>query len=233
LVPPKEYLPRLRAITKRHGVLLIADEVMSGWGRAGDWFAVENGGWQGGGAEAIVPDILTTAKGITGAYVPLGLTATTEEIAQHFELNYFAHGHTYEAHPLTLGPAVAAIDEYRRLGLIERSRALGAELGRKLSAIKERHPSVGDVRGRGLFWAVELVKDRAQKTPFSTPRDKLDGKPLIIDQVTAKMMSLGVSCLGWVSHLVVAPPLIVSEAELEQGLRALDEALAIADGAIG
>jgi taurine--2-oxoglutarate transaminase len=219
---------KLRALTKRHGVLLIADEVMTGWGRTGDWFAVN----QGGGADAIVPDILCTAKGITGAYVPLGLTATTDEIADFFNERYFAHGHTYEAHPLTLAPATAAIREYKRLGLIERSRAMGEVLGVKLAALKEKHPSVGDVRGRGLFYAVELVKDRVKKTPFNTQQEKLDGKPLMVDQVTAKMMSLGVSCLGWISHLVVAPPLIVTEAELDEGLRALDEALAIADAAV-
>ena len=178
---------------------------------------------------------MCTAKGITGAYVPLGLAATTDEIADYFDDHYFAHGHTYEAHPLTLAPATAAIREYKRLGLIERSRAMGETLGVKLAALKEKHPSVGDVRGRGLFYAVELVKDRAHAkvtTPFNTQEEKLSGKPLMVDQVTAKMMSLGVSCLGWVSHLVVAPPLIVTEAELDEGLRALDEALSISDAAL-
>src|SRR5262249_44708237 len=156
-----EYLPRLREITKRHGVLLIADEVMTGWGRTGDWFAI----YRDGGHDGVVPDILTTAKGITGAYVPLGLTATTEEIAAYFDEHYFAHGHTYEAHPLTLGPAVAAIREYKRMNLLERSRALGEKLGMRLSQLKEKHKSVGDVRGRGLFWAVELVKDRSTREP--------------------------------------------------------------------
>src|SRR5262249_44301964 len=159
---------------------------------------------------------LTTAKGITGAYIPLGLTATTQEIAAHFQDHYFAHGHTYEAHPLTLGPAVAAIGEYKRLGLLERSRDLGEKLGAKLRALQAKHRWVGDVRGGGLFWAVELVKDRPTKEPFATAREKLDGKPLVIDQVTAKMMSLGVPCLGWISHLVIAPPLIISEAELDE-----------------
>ncbi len=224
LVPPKEYLPRLRALTKRHGVLLIADEVMTAWGRTGDWFACDH--------DEVVPDILTTAKGITGAYVPLGLTATTDEIASYFDEHYFAHGHTYEAHPLTLGPAVAAIAEYRRLGLLERSKKMGAIVGEKLNALKSRHSSIGDVRGRGLFWAVDLVRDRSAKTPFNTQREKLDGKPLIIDQVTAKMLSLGVACMGWVSHLVIAPPLIITEAEIDQGIAALDEALKIADSAL-
>jgi taurine--2-oxoglutarate transaminase len=223
LVPPKEYLPRLREITRRRGVLLIADEVMTGWGRTGDWFAVDRDG--------VVPDILTTAKGITGAYIPLGLTATTEEIAAYFDEHYFAHGHTYEAHPLTLGPAVAAIREYRRLGLLEKSRAQGERLGARLREIAARHPAVGDVRGRGLFWAVELVRDRAQKTPFATQAEKLAGKPLVIDQVTAKLAALGVYCVGWVSHLVIAPPLVITDEELEGGLRALDEALTVADAA--
>jgi taurine--2-oxoglutarate transaminase len=223
LVPPKEYLPRLREITKKHGVLLIADEVMSGWGRTGDWFAVQHDG--------VVPDILTTAKGITGAYVPLGLTATTEAIAKHFDDHYFAHGHTYEAHPLTLGPAVAAIHEYKRLNLLERARTVGETIGAKLRELQKKHECVGDVRGRGMFWAVELVADRASKKAIGTQQDKVEGKPLLIDQVTGKMMQLGVSCVGWVSHLVIAPPLIITEAEIDRGVKALDEALSIADAA--
>src|SRR5258706_13391048 len=107
---------------------------MSAWGRTGSWFAVDHDG--------VVPDILPTAKGITGAYVPLGLTATTEEIADYFEDHYFAHGHTYEAHPITLGPAVAAIREYKRLNLLERSKQMGEALGGKLRALKEKHPSI-------------------------------------------------------------------------------------------
>ena len=118
LVPPPEYFPRLRQICDRHNVLLIADEVMSGWGRTGQWFAVDN--WN------VQPDILVTAKGITSAYVPLGLCATTARIAEHFDDHYFAHGHTYEAHPMTLAPAVATIHEMQRLNLVERSRTMGS-----------------------------------------------------------------------------------------------------------
>jgi len=224
LVPPKEYLPRLREITKKHGVLLIADEVMSGWGRTGDWFAVDHDG--------VLPDILVTAKGITSAYVPLGLTATTDEVARFFDDNFFAHGHTYESHPLMLAPATATIREYKRLDLIARARQMGELMGAKLRALAEKHPSVGDVRGRGLFWAVELVRDRTTKAPFGTAREKYEGKPLVVDQVTAKMGALGVTCVGWISHLVIAPPLIITEAEIDQGIAAMDEALAIADAAM-
>ncbi len=221
LVPVPEYLPRLREITKKHGVLLIADEVMSAWGRVGEWFAVDHWG--------VRPDLLTTAKGITGAQVPLGLTATTAEVHDAFRDRYFPHGHTYEAHPLTLAPAVAAIGEYRRLGLLEKSRRDGEYLLRRLGEIRDAHPSVGEVRGLGLFAAVELVKNRATREPFNTEDDKLAGRPLVVEQVTAAMMKEGVFCVGWVSHLVIAPPLIVTREELDRALDVLDRSLVVAD----
>ena len=221
IVPVPEYLPRIREITRKHGVLLIADEVMSAWGRVGEWFAVDH--WK------VVPDILTTAKGITGAYVPLGLTATTPAVHDAFRDRYFPHGHTYEAHPLTLGPAVVAIEEYRRLGLLEKSRRDGEHLLRRLREIQERHPSVGEVRGLGLFAAVDLVRDRKTRAPLNTEEDKLAGKPLVADQVAAAMLKEGVYCVSWVSHLVIAPPLIVTREELDRGLDVLDRALTVAD----
>ena len=221
IVPVPEYLPRIREITRKHGVLLIADEVMSAWGRVGEWFAVDH--WK------VVPDILTTAKGITGAYVPLGLTATTAAVHDAFRDRYFPHGHTYEAHPLTLGPAVVAIEEYRRLGLLEKSQRDGEHLLRRLREIQERHPSVGEVRGLGLFAAVDLVRDRKTRAPLNTEEDKLAGKPLVADQVAAAMLKEGVYCVSWVSHLVIAPPLIVTREELDRGLDVLDRALTVAD----
>ncbi len=221
IVPVPEYLPRIRAITKAHDVLLIADEVMSGWGRVGEWFAVDYWG--------VRPDLLTTAKGITGAQIPLGLTATTAAVHDAFRETYFPHGHTYEAHPLTLAPATAAIGEYRRLGLLEKSRKDGEYLLARLREIAERHPSVGEVRGLGLFAAVELVKNRHTRAPFNTEEDKLAGRPLVVDLVTGAMMEAGVFCVGWVSHLVIAPPLIVTRDELDRGLAALDAALKLAD----
>ena len=221
LVPVPEYLPRLRAITRKHDVLLLADEVMSAWGRVGEWFAVDH--WN------VVPDLLTTAKGITGAHIPLGLTATTAKLHDAFQDTYFPHGHTYEAHPLTLAPAVAAIGEYRRLGLLEKSRKDGAYLLQRLQELQARHRSVGEVRGLGLFAAVELVKNRATRVPFNTEDDKLAGRPLVVDRVTAAMLKEGVYCIGWVSHLIIAPPLIISRAELDRALEVLDRALLLAD----
>ncbi|WP_437285748.1 aminotransferase family protein [Sorangium sp. So ce406] len=221
LIPPAEYLPRIAELARKRGVLLIADEVMSGWGRTGKWFAVDHWG--------VVPDILTTAKGVTNAAAPLGVVATSRAIADYFDDNMFAHGHTYEAHPLTLAPVIAAIDEYRRLDLLNRSTKMGAIVGEKLRALKEKHPSIGDVRGMGLFWAVELVKDRATKEPFNVPQDKAARRPLVVDAVVAEAAKRGVSLMGWVSHLLVAPPLIISEAEIDEGIAALDAALDVAD----
>jgi taurine---2-oxoglutarate transaminase len=221
LIPPPEYLPKLREICNFHDVLLIADEVMTGWGRTGKWFGVDHWG--------VKPDILTTAKGITSAYVPLGLCATTKKIADYFEDRYFSHGHTYEAHPITLGPAVAVIEETERLGLVERAAELEPYLRGKLEALKEKHVSVGDVRGLGLFFAVDLVKNRSTKEPFNTMRDKVEGKGLIVDQIAAKMMADGVAQQSWVSHFVIAPPLIVTKEELDFGIDCLDRHLGIAD----
>jgi taurine--2-oxoglutarate transaminase len=224
LIPPDTYLPRLHEVLKKRGVLLIADEVMSGWGRTGEWFAVDNWG--------VKPDILVTAKGVTGAMAPLGVVGTTRAIADHFEDNWFAHGHTYESHPLTLAPALAAIEEYQRLDLIARSKKMGAVMQAKLEALAAKHPSVGEVRGLGLFWAIDLVQNRATKQPFNTSQDKAARKPLVVDQVSAECLKRGVNLVAWVSHLVLAPPLIITEEQLDECIAALDAALEVADAKV-
>ncbi len=221
IVPPDEYMPRLRELCTKHNVLLIADEVMSGWGRTGKWFAMDHWG--------VTPDILVTAKGITSAYVPLGLCATTEKIATYFDDHYFAHGHTYEAHPMTLRPAIATIREMQRLGLVERAAELAPYLGEKLRELKRNHPSVGEVRGKGLFWAVDLVKDRNTKEPFATYADKVSGKPLLVDQIAAKCVADGMTVQAWVSHFIIAPPLIVTKEQIDFGVALLDKHLVLAD----
>ncbi len=221
IVPPKEYLPKVREITERNDVLLIADEVMSGWGRTGEWFAVDN--WN------VFPDILTSAKGITGAYLPLGLTATTKRIADYFEDNYFGHGHTYESHPMPMAAAVAAIDEYKEKDLINRSKEMGKTLAKRLEEIKETHRSVGDVRSIGLFGAIEIVKNRNTKEPFNSYHDKVDNNPMMVDKILKRAMESGVYVNAWISHFVIAPPLIIEKSELEAGLDVMDEALKLAD----
>ena len=224
IVPPEEYMPKLRKICDAYGVLLIADEVMSGWGRSGEWFAMNHWG--------VVPDILVTAKGITSAYVPLGLCATSEKIAAYFDDHYFAHGHTYEAHPMTLAPAVATIHEMQRLGLVSRAKELGPYVEEKLRELQQRHVCVGDVRGKGLFWAVDLVKNRVTKEPFNTYSDKVAGKVLVVDQIAGKVLGEGVTIQAWVSHFVIAPPLIVTKEEIDRGVGALDLHLSIADALV-
>lgn len=221
VVPPKEFLPRVREITEEHDVLLIDDEVMTGFGRTGEWFAVNHSG--------VKPDILTAAKGITSAYTPLSLTAVNGEIADYFEDNYFPHGHTYEAHPLALSAASAAIDEYKERDILNHVRELAPILSDRLNEIKERHPSVGDVRSIGLFGAIEIVKDREKKTPFNTYIDKIEKRRLTVDAVAGECMNKGVYLSSWVSHLLIAPPLIVTREELTEGLDIVDEALKIAD----
>ena len=224
LVPPREYMPRLRQICDKHQVLLIADEVMTGWCRTGKWFAMDH--WN------VLPDILTTAKGITNAAIPLGLCATTAKIASYFDEHFFSHGHTYEAHPITLAPAIASINEMKRLKLAERAAEMEPYLAQKLNALKARHASIGDVRGIGMFWAVELVKNQTTKAPFNTGADKVAGKPLLVDKVAARMMGNGVYIQSWISHFVVAPPLIISKEDIDRGVAALDEALSIADAEV-
>ena len=221
LVPPDEYFPKLRKICDENGVLMIADEVMTGWGRTGKWFAVDHWG--------VKPDILVTAKGITSAYVPLGLCATTQKIGDFFIDHYFAHGHTYEAHPMTLAPAVATIHEMQRLNLIDRAAELAPYVEAKLQALKAKHRSIGEVRGKGLFWAVDLVKNRETKEPFNTYADKVSGAPLLVDQIAGKMFADGVTIQAWVSHFVIAPPLIVTKEEIDRGIDTLDKHLSLAD----
>ncbi|HEV2429754.1 MAG TPA: aspartate aminotransferase family protein [Thermoplasmata archaeon] len=221
IVPVPEYLPKLRAITRKHGTLLIADEVMTGWGRVGDWFAVQRFG--------IEPDLLTTAKGITGAAAPLALTATTKEVEDRLGDRMLPLGHTYEAHPIGLSAGVAAIEEYERLGLPRRSREEGEHLLRRLRELADRHPSVGEVRGIGLFAAVELVRDRTTRTPFNTEDEVLSGRPTVANAVVRSMADQGVYAFSWVSHLVLAPPLIIPRDELDRGIDVLDKALWIAD----
>jgi taurine--2-oxoglutarate transaminase len=221
LIPPDDYLPGVRKLTKEHGVLMIADEVMSGWGRTGEWFAINKWG--------VSPDIIVSAKGITNAMFPLGMVGTTREISDFFEEGWFCHGHTYESHPLGLAAACAAIEEYKRLDLINRSREMEKVFAKKLGGLKDRHRSVGDVRGCGLFWAVECVKNRETKEPFSTFKDKIHRRPMLIDQAVAKMAEKGVYCVGWMSHFIVAPPLIITESEMDEAVAAFDAALEILD----
>jgi taurine--2-oxoglutarate transaminase len=221
LVPPDEYLPRLREICDEHDVLLIDDEVMAGFGRTGKWFCIEH--WK------VVPDIMSMAKGITGAFIPFGATIASKKIAEFFdqEGNLFCHGHTYSMHPLCCATALAAIKEYEEKNIVENAQRMGEFLGKRLNELKDEHPSIGDVRGKGLFWGVELVKDQETKKPFVTRKEKF--QPGMLNVVSAAAMERGVYIVNIINTLIIAPPLNVDEEQIDEGIKALDEALKIAD----
>ena len=221
IVPPPEYFPLIRRICDENEVLLIADEVMTGWFRTGKAFALDH--W------AIAPDIITTAKGCTAAYTPVGITATTDKVARFFEENFFCHGHTYAYHPLALAAIPAAITEYHKLFASGEPQKVAHYLEEKLYELGERHQCVGDVRGMGHFWGLELVKSRKTKAPFNTKADKIKGTPLITAQVAAKAMQNGLYLSPWYDNLIIAPPLIITKAEVDQALLILDQALISAD----
>lgn len=224
LVPPPDYMPQLKRICKAHGALLIADEVMSGFGRCGEWFACDL--WK------MAPDIMTMAKGITAAYLPLAATIVSEPIAAYFEDHFFNVGHTYSGHPMTVAVALETLQIYEDEKLIPAAKEKGKYLLSALCALKEKHPSVGDVRGVGLFCGVELVRDRKSKKPFDDYDAKVRGKPSVVGQVAGKAMEAGAYIVPMINTLIIAPPLIIAKEEMDEGLRALDVALSWADAQI-
>jgi len=223
IVPPDNYLPGVRAICDREGILLIADEVMTGFGRTGAWFAVDHWG--------VVPDIITLAKGINGAYVPLGACVVRKPIGDFFKEHFFSHGATYAGHALGCAAAVEAIACYQEDGLIDNAARMGDYLLERARELQAKHPSVGDVRGKGLFVGLELVKNRETKEPMVPIAAKAakGGNPKLA--VARKLFELGMIAMAANpgSVLALAPPLIITEAEIDEGIAMLDIALAEAD----
>jgi len=216
IVPPDDYWPRVREICDKYGILLISDEVMSGWGRTGKWFAVDNWG--------VVPDMITTAKGITSGYVPLGAVIVSEPIARFFDDKYLYAGLTYNGHALALAAALATIEVYEEDHLIENAAALGKYLGERLEDMKARHPSVGDVRYIGLFSALELVVNRETKEPFPAAA---------MNEVGKKLKELGLFTFIMAKELgsivFVVPPLCITRQQLDEGLALVEQGLEVAD----
>jgi taurine--2-oxoglutarate transaminase len=206
IVPPDDYWPRVRAICNKYGILLISDEVMSGWGRTGKWFAVDN--WN------VVPDIITTAKGITSGYVPLGAVIVSEPIAEYFEDKMLWCGLTYSGHPLACAAGIATINVYTEDGLLENAIKVGKYLSKRLEAIKLNHPSVGDVRYIGLFSAIEIVSDKKTKKPIDPLTDT--GKYL---------RDNGLFTFIFHNVIFVVPPLCINESQIDEGLSVVEDAL--------
>jgi taurine--2-oxoglutarate transaminase len=225
IVLPKEFYKRVKRIADKHDILLMFDEVMSGWGRTGEWFAFQH--------YDVTPDVMTTAKGATSSYFPLGLTVVTKEIADYFEDHFLPVGHTYAYNLAGLAAMKAVIEEYKERNLLDHVKKMGRYLGEHLNGLKERHKSVGYVGGIGLFWALEIVKNRRTKEPFNTKLDKIRGIPFMTAKIANKMREMGVlQTMNWISHFVIAPPLIVTEEDIDWGINAFDEALKIADAEV-
>ena len=214
--PPPGYLQAIREVCDRHGILLILDEVMAGWGRTGRWFGCDN--WD------VVPDIITTAKGINSGYVPLGAMTVSEQIGDWLRDHPFAGGLTYSGHPLACAAGVASIEAFREEGVVENAAAMGELLAGELPRLAERHSCVGDVRGLGLFWGLELVRDRATREPL-VPFNASGEEAAPMARLVQAALKRGLYLFPHWNVVVIAPPLIVSRDELEEGLSILDEVL--------
>ena len=216
IVPPKNFWPAIRRETQARGVYLIADEVMSGFGRCGEWFA-----WQQHG-EAGRPDIMTLAKGLTGGHMPLGAVVVSARVARALETQMLATGLTYCGHPLACAAGVAAVQSYQDDGLIDRSRRLGARMLERLREMQDRHSVIGDVRGGdGLFAVVELVRDRESREPLA-PWPQVH--PALV-RIMGEAMQAGVSLAARGNLILLAPPLVIEELDLERALGLLDRLL--------
>jgi taurine--2-oxoglutarate transaminase len=220
IVPPDGYLQSIREVCDRHGILLIADEVMAGFGRTGKWFAVEH--WD------VVPDIITLAKGINSGYVPLGAMVISRALAEWAQDKLFAGGLTYSGHPLACAAGVASIEAFREEGIVEHAAAMDVEFRAGLEALAEKHPSIGEVRGLGCFWGLELVKSRETREPL-VPFNGSGEAAAPVARLSKAALERGLYLMTHWNVVMVCPPLTITSEELAEGLAILDDALLIAD----
>jgi taurine---2-oxoglutarate transaminase len=220
IVPPDGYLQSIREVCDRHGIVLILDEVMAGFGRTGKWFGCEN--WD------VVPDIITLAKGINSGYVPLGAMVINDRLRDWVRDKPFAGGLTYSGHPLACASAVASIEAYREEGIVENAAEQGRHLADALRSLQERHPSIGDVRGLGLFWGLELVRNRETREPL-VPFNAGGEAAAPVSRLAKAALDAGLYLFVHWNVIMLAPPLNITREELDEGLSILDDALALAD----
>ena len=224
LIPPPGYLAGVRALCDKYGIVMICDEVMVGFGRVGEWFA-----WQGLGA---TPDLITFAKGINSGYVPLGGVVISDAISKAFDNRVFPGGLTYSGHPLACAAGVATFQVFERDGILERVRDLGERVVRPtLEGWLGTHPSVGEVRGAGLMWAVELVRNRETREPL-VPFNASGADNAPMAAFVAASKAGGVWPFVHFNRMHVCPPLVITEDELRRGLDVLDQALSVADAEV-
>jgi taurine---2-oxoglutarate transaminase len=221
LVPPPGYLEGVREICDEHGIVMVADEVMAGFGRCGEWFAVDRWG--------VTPDLITFAKGVNSGYVPLGGVLISDEIAATFDDRAYPGGLTYSGHPLACASAVASMTIMREERIIEHARDLGTDvIGPALAKLAENHPSVGEVRGLGVFWALELVRDRGTREPL-VPYNASGPDAAPMAELAAACKQRGLWPFTHFNRLHVVPPCTTTADELREGIAVLDEALEVAD----
>ena len=215
LIPPKGYLEGVRALCDKYGILWIADEVMSGFGRTGKWFAYQH--------SSVEPDLIVFAKGVNSGYVPLGGVVISKAVSNTFNDRVFPGGLTYSGHPLACAAAVATIDVMKDESIVEHAAYLGEKvIGPALRGLAEKHPVIGEVRGIGVFWALDLVKDRATREPLAP----YAGSSPAMNELVAKCKELGLMPFSNFNRLHVVPPCNISEDEFYEGVKILDQAFA-------
>ena len=219
IIPPEGYLQGVRALCDRYQILMIADEVMSGFGRTGEWFAVDH--WQ------VAPDIITLAKGLTSGYAPLGAVGMREEIAHAYDEKVYQGGLTYNGHPLSLAAAIATIEVMQKENLVGRARQTGQVLADLLAELVDRHPSVGEARSIGLFGAIELVKNRRTKEPMAP----FNGSSPVMTRLREALLEKGLFIYTHWHTLLIIPPLIITPEQLLEGFQILEEGLKLTDAA--
>ena len=220
LVPPDGYLQGVRAICDRHGILMICDEVMTGFGRTGRWFAVDHWG--------VVPDLITMAKGLTSSYVPLGAVGIRPRVAEYFDDHVFYGGLTYNSHPLGCAAALGAIQAYEEDDMVGNAQRMGTVLARLHRQLRDRHPCVGTTRSIGLFGCIELVRDRQTLEPLAP----FNGTSPEMKAVAEALLDGGMHTFVRWNTIMTNPPLCITEAQLEEGFEILDSALEIGDRAV-
>ena len=217
---PVGYLKAVRELCNKHGILLIMDEVMSGFGRTGKWFGFENHG--------IIPDMICMAKGLTCGYLPFGCLMVSDKIAAKYDDNMLALGLTYSAHPVSCAAALETLKIYEDDGLIKNAAAMGKYVTEKVELLKQKHPSIGNFRTTGLLGCIELVKNRDTKEPMAPFNAKPD-EMVVMNKVAAKIKELGMYTFVRWSYIFIAPPLCVTKEQIDEGLAIISEAIKIAD----
>ena len=220
---PKGYLQKVRELCNKYGILLIMDEVMSGFGRTGKWFGFQN--------HDIVPDMIAMAKGLTCGYLPFGCLMVSDKIASKFNDTYLPIGLTYSAHPVCCAAALEVLKIYEDDNLIENAAAMGKYIDAKVEEMKTKHPSIGDWRNTGLLGCLELVKNRKTKEPVAPFNAKPD-EMVVMNKVAAKIRELGMYTFVRWNYIFIAPPLCINENQIDEGLAIISEAISIADGEV-